>query len=235
MDVETVKRIVKIVANVVISDDEARALLQREGFSHSSQYCHHPLVEQLVGGRYSETQHGRMFVALSLAEAETIRRIMHCRQGTDILPSMSSGGTSMSSDGTSSLALRCLPAGYIITDKSHNFAALQREAEAEEAEVRRPPFMIASSYEVLRFFNSEMYISPSSLNTLLRALHSTTRRERRLYFKNILMCRRRSTRKWTETPISRVFTIPDFFYLAKQKAQAVRSYLIRLLYIYYRT
>ena len=57
---------------------------------------------------------GRYFVLLSLAEAETVRAIMHQRQGRALVDG-----------GDVALALRCLPAGDAIFDASPTAAAAE--------------------------------------------------------------------------------------------------------------
>lgn len=230
-----------------------------------------------VSGRFCRAQRGRCLVALSLAEAETVRRIMHVRQDFPVMPAESSAVPSdvdpnrmsvsvaapESVSVRTTMALRCLPNGFSITDRSFGFTAAE-EAEAgrhdvgaaAEADVggegrdtkkgqelnsfalspaatgantdadtsalSSAVFMTQSSLEALRFFNCEMFYSDRSLNTLLRALHFTSAAQRRLFFKSALMCRRRAARKWNETPVAKVFRIPDVFSLLKQRAQAAR-------------
>jgi hypothetical protein len=165
------------------------------------------------------------------------------------------------------MALRCLPNGFSITDRSFDFTAAEEagrhdvcaaaedggegrdtiksqelnsfalsptatgaDVDADASALRRgggcplssAVFMTQSSQEALRFFNCEMFYSDRSLNTLLRALHFAPAAQRRLFFKSSLMCRRRAARKWNETPVAKVFRIPDVFSLLKQRAQAAR-------------
>jgi hypothetical protein len=53
-----------------------------------------------------------------------------------------------------------------------------------------------------------------------RALHNTTRRERRHFFRNTIGCRRRMANKWEETPLAKIFALPDQFSMLKQRAYA---------------
>jgi hypothetical protein len=61
----------------------------------------------LSSGRFSPYEEGRTFVCISLAEAETIRRIMHMRLGMRAIEFADTA-----------LALRCIPAGNVITDRT---------------------------------------------------------------------------------------------------------------------
>lgn len=54
------------------------------------------------------------------------------------------------------MALRCLPAGFVVTDRSTSFA----EAPSE--------YMTKAAQQSLRFFNCEMFLSEENLNVLLR-------------------------------------------------------------------
>ena len=65
------------------------------------------LIDQVSSGRYRGIQEGRNFVLLSLAEAETVRAILHLRQGKPIIEGDQSG---------TQLALRCLSAGFAVFD-----------------------------------------------------------------------------------------------------------------------
>lgn len=76
---------------------------------------HDALHDVLTSGRYRRADDGRYFVLLSLAEAQTIRMIMHMRQGRPLI------------DGSDvALALRCLPAGDAVFDASENFPSPPR-------------------------------------------------------------------------------------------------------------
>jgi len=165
-------------------------------------------------------QEGRRVVAVSLAEAETIRRILHLKNGhnfSSISAGLSSSGcNSWNIDGSNvAVALRCISAGNIVTDKSTNFISAE---ETGDFDGETYPYTTLSAYESFRFLNCDMFFSEKSLNILLRALHSTSKRQRKHFFKNILMCRRRMTKKWNTSPIAKVFTLSDQFGMLKQRA-----------------
>lgn len=67
-----------------------------------------------------------------------------------------------------------------------------------------------------------MYYSDPQINWLLQALERTPRRKRRTFFQSVLGCRRRLARKWEETPLAKVFTMPDRFALLKQRSSSAR-------------
>ena len=88
----------------------------------------------------------RYFVLLSLAEAETIRMIIHMRQGKAVI------------DGKNvALALRCLPAHDAIFDQTAGFPAA-------------PRYQASVSYNCFRFIDSVMHFKPEELNVLLRSI-----------------------------------------------------------------
>ena len=64
----------------------------------------------LTSGRYRRAEDGRYFVLLSLAEAETIRMVMHMRRGKPLVE-----GKAVA------LALRCLPAHDAVFDQTDNY------------------------------------------------------------------------------------------------------------------
>lgn len=184
----------------------------------------------LVTGRFSQTQEGRRVVAVSLAEAETLRRIIHLKNGslfntvTTSSVNGSEGNNWVVNGSNLAVALRCVTAGNIYFDKSQNFKGAEDHYELPSASgggFASFPFTASSAYESLRFLNCDMFFSSRSLNQLMRALTSTTKRHRKQFFKNVLMCRRRLAKKWTSAPVSKLFTLSDQFGMLKQRAQSV--------------
>lgn len=163
----------------------------------------------LLTGKYSTVQAGRKFVAISLAEAETIRCIMHRRIGSSLIPDANTG-----------IALRCVPTGFSIVDASNLY--VEAGASTASGDGLGYHFMTDAALESLRFLNCDLFFSERSLNILLRALHGTSKRERKTFFKNIISCRRRLAKKWTESSVAKVFTLADQFGQLKQRAQSVR-------------
>ena len=62
----------------------------------------------------------------------------------------------------------------------------------------------------------------AALNVLLRALATNVRDARRVFFCQTIGCRRRFSRRWQETPLARVFLLPDAFAMLKQRSLALR-------------
>jgi hypothetical protein len=163
----------------------------------------------LASGYLSPISEGRRLVAISLAEAETLRRIIHIRNERATVDQQRDVWRVNGYD--LHLSLRCLPGGNMITDKSSNYYT----------PLETNTFTLTSALESFRYFNCEMYFNERALNILLRALPHTTKRERKHFFKNILMCRRRLNKKWMTSPISKIFVLSDQFGMLQQRALAV--------------
>ena len=153
------------------------------------------LSDVLTSGRLRKEQSGRYFVLLSLAEAETIRCIMHMRQGKPLIPGADT-----------TIALRCIPAHDTIFDVSGGHAAPQ-------------PYQQAVSHNCFRFIDSSMHFKPAELNILLRSIPELPTR-RRIFFSAVVACRRRLKKAWSNTPLAKLFTLEDEWSMLKQRAQA---------------
>ena len=157
------------------------------------------LKDLLLSGAFSQIQSGRQFITVSLAEAETIRRILHINKGASVIP-----GSSVS------LALRCQTADNVVLDRSLGYT------EAHDC-----PYMTCAAYDCFRYFNCDMFFTSVSLNYILRSLFRTTKFERRSFFKQVLSCRRRLTKKYNDAPVAKLFTLKDHYHMLKQRALAV--------------
>ena len=107
------------------------------------------------------------------------------------------------------LALRALPSDHIVLDASHGFTAA-------------PVYQSSTAQHSFNFFDCSFHYADSAINALLRALDGTTTRQRLSFFSHVIGCRRRMTRRWEETPLAKLFTIPDQYHMLKQRAQSVR-------------
>ena len=97
------------------------------------------LKEVLVNGKYRQQESGRQYVLLSLAEAETIRCILHLRQGKSPV---------QGSD--TAMALRCVCSHDIVLDASHNFVAGSN-------------YQRSVAHNSFRFFNSDTHYKPGEV------------------------------------------------------------------------
>jgi Ca2+-binding EF-hand superfamily protein len=151
----------------------------------------------LTRGKYRQQEAGRRFVLLSLAEAETIRCILHLRQGKAPVEGCDAA-----------MALRCVCANDIVLDASSNFVAGSR-------------YQRSVAHNSFRFFNSDTHYKPGDINILLREIPAEPL-QRRFFFTAMVACRRRLAKRWEQTPLAKLFTFEDQWSLLKQRAQAVR-------------
>ena len=94
------------------------------------------VVSLLTCGTLRPAESGRYFVLLSLAEAETIRCILHMRQGQPVVAGANVG-----------LALRCIPAHDTIFDTSPNLPVARS-------------YQAAISHNCFRFIDSALHFRP---------------------------------------------------------------------------
>jgi hypothetical protein len=133
----------------------------------------------LVSGILHPQHVGRYYVAVSLAEAETIRRILHIRKRKDpehVIPHAST-----------EVALRYSPMstpgappagdGGVVFDASRRWHTAQGTGAM--------PFEAAVAHSSFRFFDCDMHFSLPALNVLVRSLHG--RYKAFLHFANIVL------------------------------------------------
>lgn len=125
------------------------------------------------------------------------------------------------------LALRCISDGFRVTDAAFGYFDPSYDPISVFAGAIRPSilsstFMQDATEQVLRFFNSDMFFSSHNLNVILRAMHGTTRRNRKMFFKHVLSCRRRAAKKWLESSVAKLFTLQDQFAMLKHRAMSFR-------------
>ena len=83
----------KLMAHETLTIDDAKSLIAKFTKDSSSRARARPagelffeeLEEMLLSGYFERHEEGRYFVALSLSEAETLRRVLHVRQGEPLL------------------------------------------------------------------------------------------------------------------------------------------------------
>lgn len=138
-------------------------------------------------------------VALSLAEGETIRRMIHKNH-----PVFQ----------TSQVQLRTCEGELV---ESSSFASSWGDAAALESSARTK--QIATAIQCLRFFNNEMYFSPSELELLLEGLAEIPLSLRHEFFECCLRLRRRERHLWGDTPLAKVFTKKDEWHLLSARAR----------------
>ena len=192
----------------------------------------------LTAGTLQPEYEGRYWVALSLSEAETIRRILHIRQRlkrsedsvaqkkTSSSLVMQSGsvvtGTpqALVDNHTTEVALHyslaCGPDaplagdGGMVLDASREWLHNGTLATAYEA---------SKIHSAFRFFDGDMHFAPAALNLLIKNIAGSVH-DRERFFHAVVGCRRRMERKWQDPPLARFFTVPHGWLSLKQAAQA---------------
>lgn len=159
----------------------------------------------LISGELYPQYHGRYYVAISLAEAESIRRILHVRS--------KAGNSRLIPNASTEIALRYSPIategaplagdGGIALDASHTW----RHGTGAT------PYEASVAHSSFRFFDGDMHYSAAGLNVLIRTLKGTTR-ERERFFLSATGVRRRMDRRWQEMPIAKVSLLTMYCYFS---------------------
>lgn len=151
----------------------------------------------LLSDKFREQHEGRHYVVLSLAEAETVRRIMH---------------VSGDSIGVG-LRLRVIPMDFVTLD---SVCCDSPPTESYQEGIAR---------QCLRYFDGELTYAEKDIGSLLRGVQASTCRRRALYFEQVIGCRRRLQRKWQSTPLAKVFSLRSEFHLLQQRGLITRMRL----------
>ncbi|OWZ23137.1 hypothetical protein PHMEG_0002034 [Phytophthora megakarya] len=150
---------------------------------------------------------------LSLAEGETIRRMIHKKhpvfQVSQVQLRTSEGELVESSSFFSSWASKASPTNL------KDMVPRQKS--------------IAVGVQCLRFFNNEMYYFPNELELLLEGLATVPIALRHEFFENLLRLRRRERHLWGDTPLAKVFTAQSEWHLltARARLQQFQQSLLR--------
>ncbi|CAK9118525.1 unnamed protein product, partial [Durusdinium trenchii] len=142
------------------------------------------MVRLLLDARFRTRDEGRSFVLLSLAEAETLRRVLHARlqEKEPILKQTPSAA----------LALRCVFAGNAVLDGSKGFQP-------------GPAFQCRMMHQLARFLDGQSFFRPPEISVLLRALQRNRPFERRRFYEGLGGCRRRgASGGWEQQPVAEV-------------------------------
>ena len=123
------------------------AALAALGKSKEAEIDYNGMVELLLHSRFRTRDDGRTFVLVSLAEAETLRRVLHGRVGLPLLQGSPN----------CAMALRCVFANHEVMDASHGFEP-------------GPPFQVRMLHQLARFLDGQSFYRPPELSVLLRAV-----------------------------------------------------------------
>ena len=161
------------------------------------------VVKAIVqSGAVERIQRGRYMAIVSLAEAETVRGIIHMFPGKSVVEGSSA-----------SLALRV---------NSHGGSGVPTLLDASHGYESPKPFQASTARQCFRFLDSDSYYQKGELNALLRAVQNNTCDERETFFLDVRSCRRRQQTSTATTPISKLFTTPDQYHLLQYRATCMR-------------
>jgi len=213
-----------------------------ENFAADKEYMTREEFRRLLTcGTLQPEYEGRFWVAVSLSEAETIRRILHIRQrllrakdakvekgkfSTASSLVMQSGSVvtgvpqQLVDNHTTEVALHyslaCGPTAPLAGDGGMILDASRKWLRHGTMATAYEASKIHSSF---RFFDGDMHFAPSALNLLLKNISGSVH-DRERFFHAVVGCRRRMERKWQDTPLARFFTVPHQWLALKQAAQA---------------
>eukprot|EP00744_Colponema_vietnamica_P001601 GILI01002641.1.p1 GENE.GILI01002641.1~~GILI01002641.1.p1 ORF type:complete len:2337 (+),score=684.12 GILI01002641.1:337-7011(+) len=158
------------------------------------------LHETLCSNELRLEEEGRFYVVLSLAEAETLRRITHLRSTEkSLLPSQEAAPTT-------TISLKGASCSFATLDKA----------------VRHPDpksnFMPSRTYQCLRFFDCDLHYTEREFGLLLRSIATNPPKARQAFFQQVSGCRRRLRQRWERTPVAGIFILATAFSLLHQRA-----------------
>lgn len=163
---------------------------------HSIKYAE--TLHRLLSSNFlRKEEQGRYTVSLSLAEAETIRRVMHARKNAG-KPFLDSGNTQV--------CLTMVPSNNAVLDMTEGFRNAATASQRDRA------------FQCLRFFDSDLHYTEQDINFLLRSIHVTPPRQRQAFFLQLIQCRRRARQRWEKTPVSLLFSLSTPYTLLHERA-----------------
>lgn len=154
----------------------------------------------------------RYMVALSLAEGETIRRLLHEYRYQPVLKYC--GIALRTSEGRLLDASPLFPKSLLIPRRAQGRSKKQQDTLScgELAE------MTAVDVQCLRFFNSEMYYDDSQTKSLAKSLKLSPVNDRLEFFEETLRLRQRERNLWTDTPVAKIFTLEKDWHLMRARS-----------------
>lgn len=190
---------IQAVTDMEPSDDLLDTVITRfadggqQGFPHLSIQA----FRRLLQSSWLHHQHpGRNWVALSLAEAETLRRVIHLRHNRPFIP-----GTNVE------LALRFAPSAMpTVMSASLNRGGTILDTTAgwrtgTVANTGCTAFEANFAHAAWRFFDGEMFFPSYATNLIIRALRDALPSDRESFFLSTIASRRRLERKWQVTDL----------------------------------
>ena len=160
--------------------DTVMATFSRVQANHLTQQEFRSLV---TSGVLQQRSAGRYWVALSLAEAETIRRIIHVRKDSLCLIDGADTAVALRYSPLSGPTAPISGDGGTVLDVSKLWANRSDKQCA-------PKYEASMVHSAFRFFDCDMHFAPSALNILIRELLGSAR-DKEIFFQSVIGCRRR--------------------------------------------
>jgi ankyrin repeat protein/thiol-disulfide isomerase/thioredoxin len=146
------------------------------------------LKQVLENAELNHVHQGRFMMCVCLAEAETIRRIIHLREDTDIIDGF----------GKTFMALRNLTRMETVMDSTTGYKP-------------PPDHQLKLGQSLLRFFDGEVFFNYRELSLLIRHLQLNATYERKVFFENLAARKRRANQDLDLTPIKAVFNAETWY------------------------
>lgn len=197
VNAEDARHIVGLAMCEDVSDADWKYTLTECGYSGATELSAEQLLQILDSNLLREEESGRYTVAITLAEAETVRRIIHVRK---ILNEQAFWpGT------TTAVRLNIVPANNIGLDATSNFLEPKRT------------FQRLRAMQCLRFVDGDLNYSEREIALLLRSIFPASVRQRQEFFLQMLSCRRRARQSWDRAAVSLAFHLQTPFDLLFQR------------------
>ena len=186
----------------------------------------------LRSGHVHDIHSQRYWVAVSLAEAETLRRLLHVRNAQSIVRGHDVAIALRYSPATSPALMRHRNQNPAVSpakgSQKHSltldpFCGVLLDASAAWASRNGlppvPVYQQASVHAAMRFFDCDTHFSPPATNTLIRLLESSKPYKREKVFNAVIGCRRRMRPNKGNAQLAAVFSVEDSWRALKQRAQ----------------
>lgn len=154
----------------------------------------------------SKNNFQRFFVAVSLSEGETIRRMLHDHTRQEILRE------NKAIIGLRTVSGRLLDGSPNFVDSSSKFLPPSSDSNYENH----------TSFCCYRFCNTDMYYSEVQIKSLSKALSLAPLEDRLSFFEEGLRLRVRERNLWADTPVAKLFTAEDEWHLLSARSIADR-------------
>ena len=153
-------------------------------------------------------QDGRYYVALSLAEAESLRAAMHGAK-RELLEGAGDGKL---------VPFASTEVGLRIAAPGGGGALIEATSGYEPAEL----FQAATATQCFRFVDSQVDFEDHELSLLLRSLQGNSCADRAEFFERVRAVRRRAKTPWQATPLAKALTTADEFAMLASRATSAR-------------